>query len=544
MKNFKDKVVYQIYTKSFQDSNGDGIGDLKGITKRIPLLSELGVDVVWITPFFNSPQFDNGYDVSDYRSIDPLFGDFNDFDEMMRTAKEHGIEIMLDMVFNHTSTDHEWFQKAIAGDKKYQDYYIFKESKDGPPTNWVSKFGGNAWEYVENLDKYYLHLFHVKQADLNWDNPELRKEIYDVVRFWQDKGVAGFRFDVVNLISKPEIFENDYEGDGRRFYTDGPNVHKYIKEMSRETNLKEMITVGEMSSTDIENCILYSNPDEEELSMVFNFHHLKVDYKNGKEKWILDDVDWDGLFDLFDSWQVAMQENNGWSAWFLNNHDQPRAISRFTDDENFHYESGTLLGTLVHMMRGTPYIYQGEEIGTSNPRYSSIEQFKDTESQSYYKILLSEGASEDEALHIISERSRDNGRTPIAWEKNAEFHGFSTSRPWMDFGNIKSYYDEDMNSEKSIFKYYQNLISIRKSHKAISEGIYKRVDSIHQTYSFERIYEGEEILIILNFKGEKVDLNLPKEIVDKYAGGDILINNYDEFNIDEIEPYQAVVIKK
>lgn len=544
MSNFKDKVVYQIYIKSFQDTNNDGIGDLKGITKRIPTLAKLGVDIVWITPFFNSPQYDNGYDVSDYRSIDPIFGDFNDFDEMMATAKSHGIEIMLDMVFNHTSTHHEWFQKALAGDKKYQDYYIFKESNDGPPTNWISKFGGNAWQYVEDLDKYYLHLFHVNQADLNWDNPELRQEIYDVVRFWQDKGVAGFRFDVVNLISKPEKLEDDYEGDGRRFYTDGPNVHEYLKEMAKETNLKDMITVGEMSSTDIENCILYSNPDEEELSMVFNFHHLKVDYKNGKEKWVLADVDWDSLFNLFDSWQSEMQDHNGWSAWFLNNHDQPRAISRFTDDINYHYESSTLLGTLTHLMRGTPYIYQGEEIGTSNPRYGSIEQFKDTESQNYYKILIEKGISKDEALHIISERSRDNGRTPIAWEKDSDFHGFSNVRPWMDFGNVKAFYDEDLNSDKSIFKYYQELIKLRKSYKAISEGKYKKVDSIHQTYSFERVFGDEEILILLNFKGENVDFNIPEEIKNKYESGKILINNYDYFNISDIKPYQAIVIKK
>lgn len=343
-KNFKDKVVYQIYIKSFQDTNNDGIGDLNGITKRIPILKELGVDIIWITPFFKSPQYDNGYDVSDYKSIDPIFGDFDDFDNMISIAKENGIEVMLDMVFNHTSTEHEWFQKAINGDEKYQDYYIFKDNiNNNPPTNWISKFGGSAWEYVESIDKYYLHLFHIKQADLNWENPKVRKELFDVLKFWKSKGVSGFRFDVVNLISKPKIFENDYNGDGRRFYTDGPKVHEYIKEMHREGEFENLITVGEMSSTDIENCILYSNPDENELSMVFNFHHLKVDYKNGKDKWELDEINWDNLFNLFDTRQSKMQKNNGWSAWFLNNHDQPRAISRFTNDKQYHYESSTLL---------------------------------------------------------------------------------------------------------------------------------------------------------------------------------------------------------
>lgn len=541
--DFKDKVVYQIYIKSFQDTDGDGIGDLKGITKRLPQLKDLGVDIVWITPFFKSPQYDNGYDVADYKSIDPLFGDFDDFDEMMKIAKSLGIEIMLDMVFNHTSTEHEWFQKALNGDKKYQDYYIFKESNDGAPTNWLSKFGGSAWEYVEDLDKWYLHLFHVKQADLNWDNPDLRREIYEVVDFWKSKGVSGFRLDVVNLISKPEIFEDDYEGDGRRFYTDGPNVHKYLKELAFEGGFSELITVGEMSSTSIDNCILYSNPDEKELSMVFNFHHLKVDYKDG-QKWVLDEVRWDELFGLFDEWQTAMQEHDGWSAWFFNNHDQPRAISRFTDDINYHYESATLIATLTHMMRGTPYIYQGEEIGTSNPRFKTIEEYIDVESQNYYNILLDEGKTPEEALHIISERSRDDGRTPVAWEENSLYHGFSTVKPWIGFGKISNFYDRDLNSKKSIYKYYQELIKLRKNHKSISHGKYKKVDSVYQTYAFERVYDDESALVMLNFTGDKMDLEISEEIVKKYNEGEILINNYEDFDIKELKPYQGVVISK
>ncbi|MFM1533923.1 alpha,alpha-phosphotrehalase [Helcococcus ovis] len=543
--NFKDKVVYQIYIKSFQDSNGDGIGDLNGITQRLSQLAELGVDIVWITPFFNSPQYDNGYDVEDYKSIDPMFGNFEDFDNMMKKAKSLNIEIMVDMVFNHTSTQHEWFQKALSGNEKYQDYYIFKDSKDGKePTNWLSKFGGSAWKYVEKLDKWYLHLFHVEQADLNWDNPEVREEIFDIVKFWKDKGVAGFRLDVVNLISKPEKFENDFEGDGRGFYTDGPNIHKYLKELSKKGEFRDLITVGEMSSTSLENCILYSNPNEKELSMVFNFHHLKVDYKNGKEKWILDGIRWDDLFELFDTWQTEMQEKGGWSAWFFNNHDQPRAISRFCDDKNYHYESATLLGTLTHMMRGTPYIYQGEEIGTTNPRYSTIDEYLDVESKNYFNILMEGGMSEKEALHVISERSRDNGRTPIAWEENSVNYGFSETKPWLGFGNVSNYYDKDKNVEKSIFKYYQKLIKLRKKFKAISEGRYKKVNSIYQSYVFERISENEEILVILNFKDFSENLDISKEIIEKYKDGEILINNYDNFDIENLRPYQAVVLKK
>ncbi|MFM1581194.1 alpha,alpha-phosphotrehalase [Helcococcus bovis] len=543
--NFKDKVVYQIYIKSFQDSNGDGIGDLNGITQRLPQLSELGIDIVWITPFFNSPQYDNGYDVSDYKSIDPMFGNFEDFDNMMKTAKSLNIEIMLDMVFNHTSTQHEWFQKALSGDEKYKDYYIFKDSKYGKePTNWISKFGGSAWKYVEKLDKWYLHLFHVEQADLNWKNPEVREEIFDVIKFWKDKGVAGFRLDVVNLISKPEKFEDDFEGDGRRFYTDGPNIHKYLKELSEKGGFADLITVGEMSSTSLKNCILYSNPDEKELSMVFNFHHLKVDYKNGKEKWILDKIRWNDLFGLFDRWQIEMQEKGGWSAWFFNNHDQPRAISRFCDDENYHYESATLLGTLTHMMRGTPYIYQGEEIGTTNPRYSTIDEYLDVESKNYFNILMEGGMSEKEALHVISERSRDNGRTPIAWEENSVNYGFSNVKPWISFGNVSNFYDKDKKAEKSIFKYYQKLIKLRKNFRAISEGRYKKVNSIYQSYVFERISENEEILVILNFKYFSENLYILKEIIEKYIDGEILINNYDSFDIENLRPYQAVVLKK
>ncbi|MFM1525323.1 MULTISPECIES: alpha,alpha-phosphotrehalase [Helcococcus] len=543
--NFKDKVVYQIYIKSFQDSNGDGIGDLNGITQRLPQLSELGIDIVWITPFFNSPQYDNGYDVADYKSIDPMFGNFEDFDNMMKTAKSLNIEIMLDMVFNHTSTQHEWFQKALSGDEKYQDYYIFKDSKNGKePTNWISKFGGSAWKYVEKLDKWYLHLFHVEQADLNWKNPEVREEIFDVIKFWKDKGVAGFRLDVVNLISKPEKFEDDFEGDGRRFYTDGPNIHKYLKELSEKGGFADLMTVGEMSSTSLENCILYSNPDEKELSMVFNFHHLKVDYKNGKEKWILDEIRWNDLFGLFDRWQTEMQEKGGWSAWFFNNHDQPRAISRFCDDENYHYESATLLGTLTHMMRGTPYIYQGEEIGTTNPRYSTIDEYLDVESKNYFNILMEGGMSEKEALHVISERSRDNGRTPIAWEENSVNYGFSNVKPWISFGNVSNFYDKDKKAEKSIFKYYQKLIKLRKNFRAISEGRYKKVNSIYQSYVFERISENEEILVILNFKYFSENLYILKEIIEKYIDGEILINNYDSFDIENLRPYQAVVLKK
>ena len=431
MANFHDKVVYQIYPKSFCDTNGDGLGDLLGVTAKLDYLKDLGVDYLWLTPFFPSPQRDNGYDVADYRAIDPRFGTMEDLEILVREADKRGIGLMLDMVFNHTSTAHAWFQKALAGDKKYQDYYIFKDgTPDKIPTNWVSKFGGPAWEYLPSLGKWYLHLFDVTQADLNWENPAVRAELADILRFWKGKGIKGFRFDVVNLISKPEVYEDDHQGDGRRFYTDGRNVHKYLQELVAAGGIDGMITVGEMSSTSLENCIGYTNPDRHELSMSFSFHHLKVDYKNG-DKWSLMPPDRMALKNLFTQWQEGMEAGNGWNALFWCNHDQPRAVSRFGDEGQYWKESAKMLGTATHMMRGTPYIYQGEEIGMTNAHYQSIDQYKDVESLNYYKILQQQGKSPAEALEILAQRSRDNGRTPMQWDASAHA-GFTTGTPWLE----------------------------------------------------------------------------------------------------------------
>ena len=328
---FKNSTVYQIYPKSFYDGNGDGVGDLPGITQKLDYIHSLGADYIWITPFFRSPQRDNGYDISDYRDIEPMYGTMADFDVMIKKADSLGIGVMLDMVFNHTSTEHEWFQKALHGDLRYMDYYIFRDGgPDEPPTNWQSKFGGSAWEYVPHLKKWYLHLYDKTQADLNWENPEVRSELKDVLRFWKSKGVKGFRFDVINLISKPAYLENDMTGDGRRFYTDGPKVHEYLKELHRDAGLDDVLTVGEMSSTSLENCIRYTNPQEKELNMSFSFHHLKVDYRDG-DKWKLQPVDYRKLKDILESWQLGMQKHDGWNALFWCIHDQPRTVSRFVD---------------------------------------------------------------------------------------------------------------------------------------------------------------------------------------------------------------------
>lgn len=546
--NFENKVVYQIYPKSFYDSNNDGIGDLNGITEKLDYIKHLGVDYIWITPFFVSPQKDNGYDVADYCNIDPTYGTMEDFDRLSAEAKKRGIGIMLDMVFNHTSTEHKWFKKALAGEKKYQDFYIFKKGeKNNPPTNWVSKFGGNAWEYVEELESYYLHLFDRTQADLNWENPEVREEIYKVVKFWLDKGVNGFRFDVVNLISKPEKFENDYQGDGRRFYTDGPKIHEYLKGLNQNTfgQKEDIITVGEMSSTSMENCFKYSGKDENELSMVFNFHHLKVDYKN-KDKWALQPFDFQELKDILNSWQVGMQEHNAWSALFWCNHDQPRVVSRFGDDKNYWKKSAKMLGTVVHMLRGTPYIYQGEEIGMTNAYFDTISQYKDVESINYHKILMDSGLSDEEALKIVMERSRDNGRTPMQWSDEIN-GGFSKGTPWIE--SIKNYKEinvkNQIDDEESIFNYYRKLIALRKEHRVIALGkTIPLAENDKNVYMFKRVLENEELLVVTNFYNVECSIELDFEIEGYEC---ILSNNGEKVTLEKnlkLQPYDALVFLK
>ncbi|MEK6264022.1 MAG: alpha,alpha-phosphotrehalase [Clostridium sp.] len=548
MKDFKKSVVYQIYPRSFKDSSGDGIGDLKGVTEKLNYLNNLGVDYIWLTPFYISPQVDNGYDVADYLSIDSRFGTMEDFEEMVHEAKKLGIDVMLDMVFNHTSTDHKWFKNAMKGDKKYKDYYIFKEPVDGnEPTNWISKFGGSAWEYASKFKEYYLHLFDVKQADLNWENEELKKELFQVVNFWMEKGVKGFRFDVINLISKPEIYENDYVGDGRRFYTDGAKTHEYLKELNSETfGLdKDIITVGEMSSTTIDNCSRYSNPEEKELSMVFNFHHLKVDYKDG-DKWSLMDFDFIKLKEILIAWQIGLQDSGGWNALFWCNHDQPRIVSRFGDDTKYHKESAKMLATAMHMLRGTPYIYQGEEIGMTNPHFDKIELYKDVESINYYNILKDEGKPYDEIIKILGSKSRDNARTPVQWN-NTKNAGFTTGAPHI---SVSDNYSE-INVEKaledktSIFYHYKKLIELRKEYDVIAYGDFKPIlvdDS--EIFAYVRYYNEEKLLVINNFYGKDATFNLPEGL--KLQGKpEILLSNYsDTVNNTQqlrLRPYESVV---
>lgn len=543
-----NKVVYQVYPKSFKDSNGDGHGDLQGIIQKLDYLKNLGIDYLWITPVFVSPMNDNGYDVTDYYKINPQFGTMKDMDELIAGCNERNIGLMLDMVFNHTSTEHEWFQRALTGEKEYQDYYIFREgTPDHAPTNWQSKFGGSAWEYVPSLGKCYLHLFDVSQADLNWENPRVREELKKVIRFWKHKGVRGFRFDVVNLISKPKVFENDLQGDGRRFYTDGPHVHEYLKELTEDTEIADMITVGEMSSTSLENCVRYSNPEEKELSMCFNFHHLKIDYKNG-DKWSLMEPDRMALKKLFEEWQEGMQEKNGWNALFWCNHDQPRIVSRLGDEKSYWKESAKMLAAAVHMMRGTPYIYQGEELGMTNAHYQDISQYRDVESLNYYKILLSQGKTKEEALEILAARSRDNGRTPMQWSsgKNA---GFSEAEPWIsvpeNYRDINA--EKETEAEDSIYSFYKKLIMLRKKKTAISEGTIKFLERENaDVLAYRRNYKDEELIVLNNLTGGKIVFDGKTEWKTYHK----LLGNYEGENKVEnggqilLNPYETLVLEK
>lgn len=534
----KGKVVYQIYPKSYKDTTENGIGDFRGIIEKIPYLAKLGVDMVWLNPFYPSPQRDNGYDISDYMAVDPLFGDMADFEEMVCVGKEHKIDFMLDMVLNHCSTEHEWFQKALAGDKYYQDFFFIQDQ----PTDWQSKFGGSAWAPFGDTGKYYLHLFDETQADLNWRNPNVRKELFKVVNFWRDKGVKGFRFDVINLIGKDEVSVDCPENEGKPAYTDKPIVHNYLRMMNQATfgSDDSFMTVGEMSSTTMENCVLYSSPDRQELSMTLNFHHLKVDYKDG-QKWTLAPFDFEELKSLYHSWGKEMSDKDGWSALFWNNHDQPRALNRFVDIQNFRKEGATMLAASIHLSRGTPYIYMGEEIGMIDPDYDSMADYVDVESLNAYQMLLEEGKSQQEAFQIIQAKSRDNSRIPMQWD-TSENAGFSTGTPWLKVG--KSYKDINVENEIKglIFTFYQDLIRLRKEMPIISEGNYKPAfEDSKQVYAFERQFEDQKLLVLNNFYAKEVEIDLPAV----YQNGQILISNYEDAEVSEkilLKPYQTLAI--
>lgn len=552
MTKLGQKVIYQIYPKSFYDSNNDGFGDLKGIIAKIDYLKKLNIDMIWFNPFYVSPQNDNGYDIADYYKIDERFGTMEDFEEMVAKLKEANIGVMLDMVLNHCSTEHEWFQKALAGDEKYQKYFYLRPAKeDGSlPTNWQSKFGGPAWEKFGDTDLYYLHLYDKTQADLDWHNPDVRAEAAKIVNFWKEKGVAGFRFDVLNVIGKDEVLVDSIDPDHEKpLYTDTPIVHKYIKELNRNTfgTDPEIVTVGEMSSTTIPNSIEYTNPDEHELSMVFTFHHLKVDYDNG-EKWSKVPFNFMELKSLLSTWQTEMDKGNGWNALFWNNHDQPWALNRFGDPVNYREKSAEMLASVLHLLRGTPYIYMGEELGMMDPHYKSIDDYVDVEALNGYQMLLDKGVDKDRAFEIVVSKSRDNSRVPMHWD-DSKYAGFSEAKPWlMPTDQDKINVEKELASGE-IFNHYQKLINLRKTEPLIYAGHFKELlPDNKQVFAYERYLDdsNEKLVVFNNFYGNEVTVDLPAEYQDKDCT--TLVDNYhNEIQKTSkqitLQPYESLAIK-
>ncbi|MCL6572360.1 MAG: alpha,alpha-phosphotrehalase [Bacillus sp. (in: Bacteria)] len=545
---WKKAVVYQIYPKSFNDTTGSGTGDIQGIIEKLDYLKELGVDVLWLTPIYRSPQRDNGYDISDYYTIQEEYGTMEDFDMLLAEAHKRGIKIIMDIVINHTSTEHGWFKQARSSkDNPYRDYYIWKDGKNGePPTNWESKFGGSAWAFDEATEQYYLHLFDESQADLNWENEMVRKALYEMMHFWLKKGVDGFRLDVINLISKDQHFWQD-DSDGRKFYTDGPRIHEFLHEMNKQVFSKyDIMTVGEMSSTSIDHCIRYTNPDQEELNMTFNFHHLKVDYPNG-DKWTKADFDFQSLKKILSDWQLGMNQGDGWNALFWCNHDQPRVVSRFGDDALFHQESAKMLATALHMLQGTPYIYQGEEFGMTNPKFKSIEEYRDVESINFFNNKKNKGLPEREIIEILQQKSRDNSRTPVQWNSN-EHAGFTTGTPWIktsaNYSEINA--EASLMNTNSIFYHYQKLIKLRKDYDVIIDGDYQLIsDGDEAIFSYLRTNGSEKLLVINNFYSKEMRIVLPSQLnLDDY-GSKMLISNYEDsvpFSCEMLlRPYESIV---
>ncbi|POZ61923.1 alpha,alpha-phosphotrehalase [Chromobacterium alticapitis] len=540
-KDMKRAVVYQIYPKSFSSHRNQATGDLLGVADRLDYLAWLGVDYLWLTPFYRSPQNDNGYDVSDYYSIDPAYGSMEDFELLLAEAKRRGIGVMLDIVVNHTSTEHAWFQQALKGrDNPYRDFYIWRDA----PNNWQSKFGGNAWERDEASGQYYLHLFDKTQADLNWENPALRQAVFEMMRFWRDKGVAGFRLDVINLISKDPAFSED-DSDGRHFYTDGPRVHEYLQQMHREVfDGHELMTVGEMSSTSLEHCIAYSRPDRRELSMTFNFHHLKVDYPDG-EKWRAGEVDFIALKRILSDWQTGMHAGGGWNALFWCNHDQPRALSRFGDDGRYRTESAKMLATALHGLQGTPYIYQGEEIAMADPGFSDVSQLRDVESLNAYRQLLAEGYADAEAMAVIRQRSRDNARTPMQWDDSPNA-GFSAAEPWIGVGadaaeiNVAA----AIGDKNSALHHYRRLIQLRKQYRVFADGDYRCLTPDHPSlWAYTRRGDDEMLLVISHFGADNIHYQPPPDAVPEGWTLEVLLSNYPPQALGQLRPWHSLLYR-
>ncbi|MGL6003413.1 alpha,alpha-phosphotrehalase [Aeromonas sobria] len=543
---WQSAVIYQIYPKSFQDSAARGTGDLKGIMARLDYLKTLGVDALWLTPVYVSPQVDNGYDIADYLAIDPAYGTMEDFEALLAAAHARDIRIVMDIVVNHTSTEHAWFKSAL-GDKNspYRDYYIWQDPvAGGVPNNWQSKFGGSAWALDEITGQYYLHLFAREQADLNWENPAVRAEVKNIIHFWAKKGIDGFRLDVINLISKDQAFPNDEIGDGRRFYTDGPRIHEFLQDVSRDVFAPVgAMTVGEMSSTSLEHCQRYGALDGSELSMVFNFHHLKVDYPNG-DKWTKAPFDFLELKRIFNHWQSGMH-GKGWSALFWCNHDQPRIVSRFGNEGEHRVVAAKMLASTLHGLQGTPYIYQGEEIGMTNPGYQSIDDYQDVESRNIFAIKQAEGMNKAEILAILGAKSRDNSRTPMQWSA-APNAGFTAGTPWLtpaaNYPEINA--EAALADQNSVFWHYRDLIRLRKDYPIFTQGDYQELLAGHEkVWAYTRSANGQTLLVVSNFYGEPVEFTLPAEL--QIGEGRLLLGNYPDSSVQPqsgmLRPYESLI---
>ncbi len=532
---WKSAVIYQIYPRSFQDTNGDGFGDFQGIIKRLPYLEKLGIDCIWLCPVYRSPQDDNGYDISDYCDVDPMFGTMADMEELIGKAREHGIYIVMDLVLNHSSDEHKWFIEAKKSrENPYHDYYVWRDGKEGVlPNDMKAAFGGSAWEWVPELEQYYFHQFSVKQPDLNWENPKLRQELWDIINFWIDKGVGGFRLDVIDLVGKvPD----------EKITSNGPKLHEYIKEMTAHTFVRDnLISVGETWSATPEIAKLYSNPDGSELSMVFQFEHICLDQQEGKEKWDLAPLPFHKFKEVWNKWQTELY-GCGWNSLFWDNHDLPRIVSRWGDEGQYREESAKMLATLLHGMQGTPYIYQGEELGMTNVKYE-LEEYRDIELFGMYKERRAQGYTHEELMESIYAKTRDNARTPMQWD-TTEQAGFTTGKPWMKVNPnyIEINAAEQVDCEDSIFNYYRKLIQLRKELPVLTDGKFTMLDMDHdQIFAYLRDNGEDKLLVVCNFYGNTVDY----AVSEKAENLELLIRNYTEENMqtDVLRPYEARIYR-
>jgi oligo-1,6-glucosidase len=552
---WKESVVYQIYPRSFRDSNGDGIGDIRGIIEKLDYLKNLGIDVIWLSPVYQSPNDDNGYDISDYQQIMDEFGTMDDWEELLAEIHHRGMKLIMDLVVNHSSDEHAWFvESRKSKDNAYRDYYIWRPGKDGhEPNNWESTFSGSAWEYDENTDEYFLHLFSKKQPDLNWENEKLRDEIYSMMKWWLDKGIDGFRMDVINFISKsPELPDapnpegKKYVGGGQ-YYINGPRIHEFLQEMNQKVlSQYDVLTVGEMPGASVEDAKLYTDSERNELHMVFTFEHMSLD-SGPHGKWDLKPLQLRDLKENLTKWQTGLH-GVGWNSLYLNNHDQPRMVSRFGNDTKYRVESAKMLATFLHMLQGTPYVYQGEEIGMTNVRFESIDDYKDIETLNMYREKVIDGSeSSEKVMESIYAKGRDNARTPMQWDAS-EHAGFTSSKPWI---RVNPNYKEinaaaAVQDENSIYHYYRQLINLRKSHDIIVYGEYQLIDEENErVYSYLRSYGEQKLLVVANFSAEDVTYQVPGEA---FTEGNLLIGNYGDVsnklaeNIS-LRPFEAVVYK-